>query len=512
MESSEAFTLQQTYNMVSIYPLCCFVLLLIVTPGRCSRGFGTSRCRSLDFSRLSFHLRSSGYAQRHCETSRHCSQCFKGVESERIYAYFFIGFSDYLLQALFYSLPFFWSSIVIVKDMPLPYLDFLLSKCTDGDVSITLSLVNVRRIYGEPATAQVVDRWIDAVFDRISVTSRRWTSFDLDTDNHLVFGRVHFRCLSLFADSLRSFKVSYTRLSGSSNHLSTAAEQLPTVASCWFRSDLLHLTHLSSFCVPLHWNADHLFDGLEFVELADFSCPIPIPLHILPRLFAVAGRMRYLKLGSLVPFLVPGSYRLASTSLEVLDIDFDTGPLAGDLLSAMDVPSLTDLTVRDVYRSVHCLLACPLLLGRLTRFCVHADIGDSVSLQLLFDLIPRLQVLDLCRTRSDVFYAYHDWALLRVPLERQLFFIHLRALYLPEVDLTQLVRVVNLVAECVPSGVRRVGIDRVRVERPSDPSPFYESMSWLRAVVPDFAFTRLYSRAGSTYNLLSFSSAHSLLR
>jgi hypothetical protein len=194
-----------------------------------------------------------------------------------------------------------------------------------------------------------------------------------------------------------------------------------------------------------------------------------------------------------------------------LDIDFDTGPVAGFILAAMDVPSLTDLTVREVNHYVYCLLACPVLLGRLTRFCVHAYIGDSVSLQHLFSSLYRLQYLDICRSRAEVFDAYYSWALLRVRFDRQPFFVRLRALYLPEVDLTRLVAMVNMVAERIPSDVRRVGIDTVRVERPSDPSAFYESMCWLRAVIPDFAFTRLFSRVGSTYNLFSLPTAHSLL-
>lgn len=85
----------------------------------------------------------------------------------------------------------------------------------------------------------------------------------------------------------------------------------------------------------------------------------------------------------------------------------------------------------------------------------------------------------------------------------------LRVLRLPKVDIRSVVILVNLVAQTISGDLHRVGIQVLRVERPSDMTAFYDSIQWVRNMVPDFLFTSIYSTAGTTYNLLSLPTAHS---
>ncbi|KAJ6506341.1 hypothetical protein C8R47DRAFT_1101887 [Mycena vitilis] len=93
-----------------------------------------------------------------------------------------------------------------------------------------------------------------------------------------------------------------------------------------------------------------------------------------------------------------------------------------------------------------------------------------------------------------------------------MFFLGLRVLHLPAVDLAQLASFLGFVAGLIGTHTSRVGVDRVRVERSSSLPPDDEAVSWLNAVVPDFGFTTTYSPPGSTYNFIRSGTAHTLLR
>ncbi|KAJ7677843.1 hypothetical protein DFH06DRAFT_1316638 [Mycena polygramma] len=414
-------------------------------------------------------------------------------------------------RSALYGGPGFWSRITIDKRMPLSALDFALSKCTEGDLHLRFSLLNVRRLDGLPATPDNIVAWVDNVFKRLVPLSSRWSSFKLDTENPVIFSRVRHHCVNLEAFSLAELDLSYTHLPGYYLLVDSQASQLPFQPRSWFKSVLPCLVRLSVYCVPLHMENDLMFEGLQVVDLACYDCPASIPVDVLPRLFAVATRLRSLRLGTLSPFSLPDHYVLHSSSLKTLDLSFDSGPVAGAIFDALECPSLTELVVREVRDCVHYLFACPVILNRILVFRVHGDIGDHISLQHLFAALPRLQSLDLLHSSPDVFHTYCDWVRLRIKFNQSVWLQSLRSLDLPAVDLSALVRLVNLVGESIFPEVGRIGVERLRVERPADMDAEWNSVQWLRRIVPDFAFTDVYQYIGgaspgvSALSLSSFS-------
>ncbi|KAJ7635500.1 hypothetical protein DFH06DRAFT_1336521 [Mycena polygramma] len=411
-----------------------------------------------------------------------------------------------------YSSSAFWSSIVITKRTPWSSLEFVVRRCGPAaDISLRLTLLDVRTLDKCYATRVVVDAWIDAVFDRISHSAPRWVDFELDTDNALVFNRVRHHCGGLLAVTLQNIELSYTYLSGFHPAGDALDLALPFIPRPWFQSCYPELRRLSSYCVPLLWDDDSLFENLEVVELTDFSCPEPLPVDVLPRLFLLATRLRSVRLGTLVPFSTTPGYSLRSSSLRSLDVDFDGAIVAGDILSSLDAPNLVDLTVRDVRDLIHRVLLCSSLLERLERFCAWGELGDAMSLHHLFTSMRRLRVLDLVHSRPQVFASYCNWVHDRVRAGHYYCLADIRALHLPAVDLRMVVNLINAVCKTVPAGEGRVGVERLRVELPCNWDMFGDEMEWLRAVVSDLAFTRFFCPSGTTRDLILGNTFHSLL-
>ncbi|KAJ7672312.1 hypothetical protein DFH06DRAFT_1124218 [Mycena polygramma] len=410
-----------------------------------------------------------------------------------------------------YETPDFWTNIIIVKDMPVSALDFTLDKCGDDGVHLWFSLLNFRDLSGRLAGEEAVNKWVDDRFRRLSPISLRWRSFKLDTESPLVFNRIRVHCGALKAYFLTSFDVSYTYLPGHSLEVAPSARLLPFDSVPWFRTVLPSLTRLVVFCVPFLWDNDLLYEGLEVVDLSYSHCPITLPIDVLPRLFTLATRLRSLRLGVIAPFDFPADYILFSQSLRALDLDFDSGPVVRSFLDALEVPNLRDLTVRDVRECVDYLFAFPVLLNRITRFCARGPLGDRVSLQHLFAALPRIEILDVVHSTPLVFETYCEWVRLRERFGQSNYLGGLRVLHLPAVDLSLVVRLVNLVGETVLPEVGRIGIQRLRVERPLDHGMEWNSLTWLRAVVPDFALTNMYSPSGTTYGFICGPTAHTAL-
>lgn len=172
--------------------------------------------------------------------------------------------------------------------------------------------------------------------------------------------------------------------------------------SAWFTNQSLALTELSLFCVPLLLNGGVAFNRLSRLELSEFPSDAPLHDNFIPALFSIASGLRHIRLGVIASFRLSPSKPIRSLSLQSLDIDFDSGSFAGDLLYAMDIPNLTDLTVRSVHMFVYRLLGCPDLLSQIVAFAVQGDIGDYQSLQHLFSAMPRLRVLDLAHSNRSV--------------------------------------------------------------------------------------------------------------
>ncbi|KAJ6474026.1 hypothetical protein C8R47DRAFT_1076463 [Mycena vitilis] len=392
-----------------------------------------------------------------------------------------------------------WSSITIVKDIPLSALELSVSRAGNAHLSIRFSLFDVHRFYGRPRTLVAACDWVDSILDVIGHTSDRWTSFQLDTEDPRIFSRIHARCRELSAPLLSSLDLSYTHLPGIFAPLGEQRDLQPFCAASWFDSGLPCLARLSTFCVPMSWDVAQDFSMLGFVEFSDFNAATPMSAAFLPVLFGVANQMRILKLGAMESFTVPPYFSLPSVSLEALDIDFDSGPVTSAIIGALIVPNLIDLTVRNVGRCIEWLLQCPYLLLPLTRLCVHYDIGDPLSLQHLFNSMPHLAFLDLAHSRPHVFHVYCQWADSCARLGHLTFFTNLRVLHLPAVDLSYVVSLVNLVGELVGPRLGRVGVERLRVDSSWSRAPAGDDVFWLNTVVSDFAFTSLHAPPGSDY-------------
>ncbi|KAJ7077787.1 hypothetical protein C8R44DRAFT_896139 [Mycena epipterygia] len=390
-------------------------------------------------------------------------------------------------------------------------LEFALGHCVSGYIDITLSLRDVRKIFSLPATCENVERFVDAIFCRIGPYSTRWRSFTLVTENPYVFSRVHHHCATLTTDSLTKFDVSYVYMPGYSPHISNESiYEVPFAADTpWFGDTMPRITHLKLFCVPIRSEAVLQFEFLEVVELTDFLCPAAVDPGFLPSLFAVAVNMRVLRIGALLlQFPLPKSFRLYSASLRILDLEFYHGAFCGDLLSMVDAPRLTDLTVREVYDHVHSLLASLALLSQITHFRVYSEIGDDVSLQHLFSALPHLRVLDLLHTHSYVFDAYTSWAISRVRFGLPNTAANLTELYVGRVDLDSVLKLVWYLRQTSNSACSLTGVDKVRVERPARPFEVSSLTLELQNAVADFAFTDVYTP--SSY--LNYHTAHSLFR
>lgn len=236
------------------------------------------------------------------------------------------------------------------------------------------------------------------------------------------------------------------------------------------------ITHLKLFCVPVRSDAALRFELLESVELTDFSCPATVDPCFLHTLFAIAINMRFLRLGALLPFPLPPSFRLYSASLRVLDIEFYHGSFSAELLSALDAPLLADLTVREVYQYVHSLLASPGVLSQITHFRVYSDIGDEVSLHQLFSALPRLRVLDLLHAHSHVFDAYSLWAASPLRSELPNTTANLKELHLGKVGLEAVLALVRFVMQSSSGSCTSTGLRKVRVRGPRALLPCH----WMR--------------------------------
>ncbi|KAJ7152533.1 hypothetical protein C8R46DRAFT_1228752 [Mycena filopes] len=290
-----------------------------------------------------------------------------------------------------YSCPSFWTSITISKKVSIDRLRFVLGRCRDGSLDLTLNIRDLRNIAGRPATVWNIASFVDAVFDCIGPSSSRWRSFELCTENPL--------------------KLSYVYMPGFSDQIhAPAVYDLPFQINPWFLDDLPRLSTIRMFCAPINWSAVVGFESLEVVELTDFSAGTHLDPGLLPALFSGAPYLRVLVLGALRPFAVPSGYRLVSSSLQELDVEFYKPVFIGDILSSIVAPALRRLTVRQVYQHLHALLACPALLARIESFTAYSSFGDHVSIQHLFSAMPDLIHLDLTHSVSSAFEVYCLWA------------------------------------------------------------------------------------------------------
>ncbi|KAJ7152419.1 hypothetical protein C8R46DRAFT_1042694 [Mycena filopes] len=356
-----------------------------------------------------------------------------------------------------------------------------------------------------PAALNIAS-FVDAVFDCIGPSSSRWRSFELCTENPFVFKRVQTLCADLPARWLTSLKLSYVYMPGFSDQIhAPAVYDLPFQINPWFLDDLPRLSTIRMFCAPINWSAVVGFESLEVVELTDFSAGTHLDPGLLPALFSGAPYLRVLVLGALRPFAVPSGYRLVSSSLQELDVEFYKPVFIGDILSSIVAPALRRLTVRQVYQHLHALLACPALLARIESFTAYSSFGDHVSIQHLFSAMPDLIHLDLTHSVSSAFEVYCLWAASRTKFNLPDHSARLVSLAVGRVRLHFVVEFIR--GDGAPQGTGTLPrrLRRVRIQGSED----HYNITRLRALVPDFAVTDEHSPY-STRDAISGPTGHSM--
>ncbi|KAJ7903184.1 hypothetical protein B0H13DRAFT_2335247 [Mycena leptocephala] len=295
-----------------------------------------------------------------------------------------------------YNTSVFWSSIVVFKSLSVERLKFVVSKCRFGDIDIRLCLRDIRRIRGSRASIWSIARLVDDIFACISGSADRWRSFDLSTEDPIVFRHVQSHCSGLRAPRLTTLNLAYVYMPGYSPHINDVGlYDLPFEPVPWFRDEFPTLFSLDLFCVSMHWATPGLFNNLQVVEYSDLSCFTSIDPAVFAALFSWAVNMRVLRIGPMKPFKFSPTYTLSSSSLRTVDVEFFRPAFIGRLLESIEAPSLSELVVRRVCDSVPLLLRCTGLLSRITSFSTHLDIGDDASLHQLYNAMPLPASLDL---------------------------------------------------------------------------------------------------------------------
>jgi hypothetical protein len=123
---------------------------------------------------------------------------------------------------------------------------------------------------------------------------------------------------------------------------------------------------------------------LDLVDV--MGTAIAVDWDSLSLLFSIAQCLRFMRLGLITPFAIPDGGVLSSNSLNVLDIFIADDEFAVDLMLTMEVPGLTDLTLRARYSLG--ILRCTRILGQLTWFALQGNIFRGMSFFELFDSMP----------------------------------------------------------------------------------------------------------------------------
>ncbi|KAJ7143096.1 hypothetical protein C8R43DRAFT_954239 [Mycena crocata] len=393
-----------------------------------------------------------------------------------------------------------WSYIPICKDTTLDRIRFYLARCPTGDLDIFLSLRDVCYILNVEGTKDNLFKAVDNIFRIIAPTAHRWRSFRFTTENPFAFARVQFHCQELRADTLYTVDLSYVYMAGYSSYVSEPGTfERPFQGHTWFSGQLPSVRRLAVFCTALQWDAVGMYDHLEVLELSDYSrCPDMKP-EVLTILFRRARHLRVLRIAHIRPLRFPIGTSLRSTALRVLDIHFAYVDFASAFFGVLDAPGLVDLTVRQVYDCVDVLLVHPFVLMRLTHFTVRGDIGDAVSLHLLFSALPSLEVLDLTHSLAHVFESYCEWAISRPHLLEPNLAVNLIALHLGRFNIDSLLDLVTFVIRSMPDDAVRSGIHTITVDSPSTPAFQPELLDTLRELVPNFVLTNRWSTLGHYY-------------
>ncbi|KAJ7640378.1 hypothetical protein DFH06DRAFT_1334740 [Mycena polygramma] len=310
-----------------------------------------------------------------------------------------------------------WNTLYINQHILPEKLRFVLDKCPDAPLRIRIALIDVRIF--PPASTDVLcaECLVDRIFDVISSTAHRWSSFYLHTEHPGAFLRVQERCSLLSTPNLRSVSISYGHLPGYSEYdIDDPIYGAPMAPANWFEESIPKLDHLDLQSVYFPWTNPLLFSNVTCVDLSRL---FDVDWTLLRLLFSSASNLRFLRLDCIDHCAIPAGAILYSSTLVVLDIGLEGTRFMSDVLRAIVAPELVDLTLREVNRRMEAVLACSRLLGQLTRFAVFGLIIYDHCLEFedvttrLFNALVRVKYLDFHNARADLFAAYCSWTYVR---------------------------------------------------------------------------------------------------
>ncbi|KAJ7664481.1 hypothetical protein DFH06DRAFT_1127894 [Mycena polygramma] len=316
--------------------------------------------------------------------------------------------------SLVYDNELFWSRISLNQNVKTEAIEFVLKRCPTADLHVRLTLLDIapRGVSVE----QTVSEHVTRLFNSVSSTSNRWASFFFYTENPDAYLQVQSLCVSLSASRLTNLSITYFFMEGYSifndGHPIYVA---PFKPAYWFSGSAFYLRHLKSYGVALPRDSPHLFDNLVSFDVSQLEAdgPLLIDWQFLSILFSSARQLRYLRLADLPPFEIPSTAVLHSTSLAVLDVCIEHSPFLVKLVSVMDVPSLSELTIRACYHTVADILSCRHILGQVKRVALHGSVGDGDWLYALFDSLSSVETLDLSFADYHSVQSYFSWTILK---------------------------------------------------------------------------------------------------
>ncbi|KAJ7637953.1 hypothetical protein DFH06DRAFT_1335601 [Mycena polygramma] len=390
-----------------------------------------------------------------------------------------------------YSDKSFWNYLSINQHVKPFDLDFVLSRCATVPLHVRLSFMDVlvRRRDAEPPLP--LPQIVSNLFGCIARTSARWSAFYLFTDDSEAFKLVRSHCEFLRAPELSSFALNYF-IDGYSVFDEDDPFYFDPLNPCrWFTGSDICPRHLELYGASVCWETPAFFQRLVSLDLVGLASPgmLLVDWPFFVALFSTADRLRFLRLADIPPFPIPSSATICSPTLAVLDVSIGEDAFLVRLMLAMDVPALTDLTLRACYATLGYALHCGHILRRLVCFALHGDIACGTPLYPLFDSMPLLEVLDFSCTKYYVLQSYFQWNI--AVYRRSKPFVYVPSLRSITVGIVDIVSLLEFVTLCGANGSKDGSHMRLRHVRVDDRVAAWgkKEYGWLGNHITDFGST-----------------------
>ncbi|KAJ7642485.1 hypothetical protein DFH06DRAFT_1334352 [Mycena polygramma] len=304
-----------------------------------------------------------------------------------------------------------WSSITVTGRTSLHALRRAVELSADRSLSVKLSFESFSAKRSFTSAAERIAEF----FVVLSPTSSRWSSFVFSCQHPVIFGCVSAHCATLVTPLLTSMTLLYWYLPGYARMRGDTSVREPYIPGTWFSRAPICIQRLELNGVPLFWDTLCLFRQLRVVDFSDFPPDASLDWEVFSALFASATKLEILRIGNLhTAFLVPPQ-TLRSASLEELDVRFVGSPDIGLLVQHMDLPVLKSLVVRGFYQmDLESVLLWNHLVPRITRLEVRGWLGQAETVWPLFDMLVKLEELDLTHARGEIFRSFYDWSSARI--------------------------------------------------------------------------------------------------